>query len=94
MSHLPPRIPGSCIILCSVSTELAGQRASGVDTVSLVCWVGWDGMGRALALWISTTLVIIHIDDGDGLIRREGIVTIMEHHGGILVEDWCRLVCR
>jgi hypothetical protein len=46
------------------------------------------GRGRAgLRSWVSK-IIVIDVDDWDSFVRKEAVVSFVEHMGGIIAEDW------
>jgi hypothetical protein len=45
--------------------------------------LGGGGEPRALG----SNIIIVDVDDWDGLVRKEAVVSFVEHTGGIIAED-------
>jgi cellulase/cellobiase CelA1 len=76
------------IIKGSISHPDTGHGMKGrvkqyLDPMCHVCWVGWEEHG-AVGLKVS----VICVDDRDGFVRKEAIVSFVEHSGCVVAHDW------
>jgi hypothetical protein len=40
---------------------------------------------------LGSNIIVIGVDGWDGFVRKEAVVSFVEHMGGIIAEDWLRL---
>jgi hypothetical protein len=80
------------IIKGAVSHPDAGRYALGLRVPALTpsatsVWVGEWEEPRALG----SKFIVVDVDDGDGFVRKEALVSFVEHTGGIIAEYGLRL---